>query len=50
MGGHLLCLLQIPAIGQLDGDAGCPEGMAADFRTDPGFSRPSLDHPESIVA
>ena len=50
MRGHLLRLLQIPAIGQVNGDAGCPEGVAAYLGADPGFSRPPLDHPEGIVA
>jgi hypothetical protein len=37
MGRHLLRLFQIPAIGQVDRNAGCPEGVAADLRLDPGL-------------
>jgi hypothetical protein len=46
---HLLRFLQIPAIGQVDGDPGRPEGVAADFRVDPGFLCAPLDHPEGII-
>ena len=34
---HLLRLLEIPTIGQIDRDPGRPEGVAADFRADPGI-------------
>jgi hypothetical protein len=34
MCGHLLSLLQTPAIGQVNRDAGRPEGVAADFGFD----------------
>jgi hypothetical protein len=46
---HLLRFFQIPAIGQVDGDPGCPEGMAADFGFDPGPPSSPADHVESIL-
>src|SRR4051794_39860537 len=46
---HLLRLLEIPAIRQVNSDPCCPEGMTADFGPDPSFSRSPLDHPKGIV-
>jgi hypothetical protein len=38
---HLLGFFEIPAIGQVNRDAGCPEGVAADFGLDTrSFSPP----------
>src|ERR1700720_2735123 len=46
---HLLRLLQIPAVGQVDGDPGRPESVAADLRLDTRLLRPPLGHPEGII-
>jgi hypothetical protein len=45
---HLLRLLKIPAIGQVNRDPGRPEGMAADLRFDPGLARAPADHVEGV--
>src|ERR1700730_19425917 len=45
---HLLRFLQIPAIGQVNGDAGCPEGVTADFGLNTGPPRSPADHVDSI--
>ena len=46
MGGHVLGLLQIPAIGQVNRDPGRSEGVATDLGFDAsGFGAPS-DHVE----
>ena len=37
---HLLGLLEIPAIGQVDRDAGRPEDMTADFCPTPAITAP----------
>ena len=46
MVGHLPCDLQLAAIGQVFGDAGGPEGVAADFVLVPACSaqRPLIRH------
>jgi hypothetical protein len=45
---HLLRFLQIPAVGQVDGDAGCPEGVVADLSFDAGSLCPPLHHLERV--
>jgi hypothetical protein len=45
---HLLRLLQIPTIGQVNGDPGRPEGVTADFGLDPGLRAPA-DHVKGIL-
>ena len=47
---HLLGLLQIPAVGQVDGDPRRPEGVAADPGLDPGSLGPPLNHREGVLA
>jgi hypothetical protein len=46
---HLLRLLQIPAIGQVNGDTGRPEGVATDLGLNPGMSRTPANHMEGIL-
>src|SRR3954454_13117904 len=47
---HLLRLLQIPAVGQIDRNPGSPECVAPDFGLNPGVSRPPADHVEDILS
>src|SRR3954454_22497157 len=46
---HLLRLLQIPAIGQVNRDPGRSKRVTADFRLDAGLSRAPADHVEGVL-
>ena len=47
---HLLRLFEIPAIGQVNRDPGCPEQVTADLGLDPGCFSPALNHSKSVFA
>lgn len=44
MASHVLCDLQLATVPQIGGDAGGPEAMDADLRSQPGRLSPALKH------
>jgi hypothetical protein len=47
---HLLGVFEQPAIEQIDGNAGCPEGVTAEPGDDPGLQGATYDHPPGVLA
>jgi hypothetical protein len=45
---HFLGVLERTAIGEIGGNSGCPEPVAADFRGDTGCSGAPADHPAGV--
>ena len=45
---HFLRVLERAAVGEIGGDAGCPETVTADRRVDAGRERTTADHAPSI--
>ena len=48
MGGDLLGMFDRAAVFEVGGDAGRPEGVAADLGLDASRERPSANHPPDI--